>query len=71
MRQIRFCPRCHSTNVRPSHKKNFLERAVLRFVRLRPYRCEECDARFLRITDLSIRLFELVVGLGLDLARWI
>jgi len=46
MRRTRFCPHCHSTNVRPSHRKNFLERAVLPFVRLRPYRCEECDKRF-------------------------
>ena len=47
MSRKRTCPKCHSTNVRPSHRRNFLERAILPLLRLRPYRCEDCDERFL------------------------
>jgi hypothetical protein len=46
MRRTRRCPKCHSTNLRPSHEKNFLERAILPYLHLRPYRCEDCDKRF-------------------------
>lgn len=46
MRRTRLCPYCHTTNVRPSHKKNYLEQAVLPLFRVRPYRCEDCDKRF-------------------------
>src|SRR5215469_9413402 len=46
MRRQRLCPSCGSTNVRPSHRKGVLERAILPLLRLRPYRCEHCDERF-------------------------
>ena len=48
MRRQRLCPSCGSANVRPSHRKGVLERAILPLLRLRPYRCEQCDERFLR-----------------------
>jgi len=48
MSRTRPCPKCHSTDVRPSHRKNFLERSILPLLRLRAYRCLDCDTRFLR-----------------------
>ena len=47
MRRGRMCPRCGGTNVRPSHRKNFLEHAILRLFRLRSYRSEDCGHDFL------------------------
>jgi len=52
-RQV-FCPRCGSTNVRRSHRRGFLERALFQLLGLRPYRCEDCDERFLRGYSKSI-----------------
>ena len=47
MQQHGFCPRCGSTNVRRSRRRGLLERVLLRLLGLRPYRCEDCDERFL------------------------
>ncbi len=39
------CPRCKSTMIARSHRRNFLER-LLRFVWIRPYSCTKCGRRF-------------------------
>ena|SRR5262249_37744561 len=41
------CPLCKSLRVRQSRRSGILERLLLPLFRLRPYRCENCDARFL------------------------
>jgi hypothetical protein len=39
------CKSCKSLNIRRSHRKGFLEK-MLRFLMIRPYRCERCHRRF-------------------------
>jgi hypothetical protein len=46
MPRIRTCPRCHSTNVHRSHRRRFFERRILPLVLRRPYRCHNCNWRF-------------------------
>ena len=41
------CPACGSANVRRSQRRNVFENA-LRGLRLRPWRCLDCQARFFR-----------------------
>jgi ribosomal protein L37AE/L43A len=41
------CPSCGSKKVHRSKRKGFLERVVLGVAAIRPYRCENCDKRFL------------------------
>ena len=41
------CPACGSTNIRRSQRRNIFENA-LHGLRLRPWRCLDCQARFLR-----------------------
>ena len=41
-----ICPRCKEHRVRRSCRRGFFEAAVLRLVRMRPYRCQGCDRRF-------------------------
>jgi hypothetical protein len=48
MHQVRVCPHCHGTHVRRAHRKNLLERVVSLVTGIRPYRCEDCDGRFLQ-----------------------
>jgi hypothetical protein len=45
------CPECGSHYVRPSRRKGFVEVVVLRFLLLWPYRCNNCDVRFLDFTS--------------------
>ena len=47
VRREKRCPSCGSPNVHRSHKRGFVERVILPLLHLRPYRCEDCDARFL------------------------
>ena len=41
----RYCPECHSRDIRRSTRRGLFESLVLPLVLLRPYRCERCDAR--------------------------
>jgi ribosomal protein L37AE/L43A len=43
----RVCPSCHSLHIRRAHKKGLLEKILAGLTGIHPYRCEECDARFL------------------------
>jgi hypothetical protein len=40
------CPSCGSSRVRRPHRRGFVERIFLRFLRLRPYHCLDCYNRF-------------------------
>ena len=42
------CPYCKSKLTHRSRKSGLLERVVLAAIFVRPFRCEVCDARFLR-----------------------
>lgn len=42
----RVCPYCHGRNIRKSRPRGFMEKYVLPFVLLRPFRCMKCDSRF-------------------------
>jgi DNA-binding response OmpR family regulator len=42
-----LCPNCDSTNVRPSHLYNLVEKAVSLIIS--PYRCLDCEYRFWKI----------------------
>ncbi len=44
---IKYCPNCASRNVRRSLRRGDFERFLLPFLFIRPFRCEECDLRFL------------------------
>jgi hypothetical protein len=39
------CPKCGSESVKRSRRRGFVERVVLWFLRVWPYRCEKCDTR--------------------------
>jgi len=41
------CPLCQSKNVSKSRRRGLLEFLVFRLIRVRPYRCQSCDLRFL------------------------
>jgi DNA-directed RNA polymerase subunit RPC12/RpoP len=40
------CPQCGSADYRRSKRRGILERFALSLIRLLPYRCHECNARF-------------------------
>lgn len=42
----RACPACGGRNVHRSRRHGLLERTLLRLLRLRPYRCPDCNYRF-------------------------
>jgi hypothetical protein len=42
----RFCPECHSRDVRRSLRWGFLETCILPPLLTRPFRCQRCDTRF-------------------------
>lgn len=43
------CPQCEGHFVRRSARKGLLERCIYRLFLLWPYRCEDCDVRFLSV----------------------
>ena len=43
----RLCPHCNSSEVFRSHRRGAVERYLLRAIGVRPFRCANCDARFL------------------------
>jgi hypothetical protein len=47
MGSSKVCPSCHSVRIRRAHKRGLLERVLEAVTGIRPYRCEECDRRFL------------------------
>ena len=51
-------------NVRRSHRKGLFERVILSLLRLRPYRCEECDKRFFGYGDFVSGNAVLLIPLG-------
>ena len=42
----RACPLCNGKSMRRSHRVGFVERWLMRFSMIRPYRCLNCDSRF-------------------------
>jgi hypothetical protein len=45
----RHCPHCGSAEVFRSHRHGAMERYLLPAIRVRPFRCVNCDARFYRL----------------------
>jgi DNA-directed RNA polymerase subunit RPC12/RpoP len=45
----RHCPHCGSAEVFRSHRRDAVERYLLRAIGMRPFRCVNCDARFYRL----------------------
>jgi DNA-directed RNA polymerase subunit RPC12/RpoP len=43
------CPSCSSPRIHRSRRKGFLESGLLTMLFVRPFRCEQCDHRFLRL----------------------
>ncbi len=48
--QARICPRCGRTDVHRSHRRSFAERIIFPFIFLRPFRCDDCNHRYLDFT---------------------
>jgi transposase-like protein len=42
------CPNCRSSAIHRSKTKGFRETVFLAMIFRRPFRCEECDSRFVR-----------------------
>ena len=40
------CPWCHTSPVRRSHRRNYVEHLLANIFRIFPYRCKHCDFRF-------------------------
>ena len=45
------CPLCQSKNISKSKRRGLLESVVFTLIRVRPYRCQDCDLRFFRRAD--------------------
>jgi hypothetical protein len=46
-KKMHACPQCDSSLVRRSTRKGFLERILYPLLFVWPYRCDDCDVRFL------------------------
>jgi DNA-directed RNA polymerase subunit RPC12/RpoP len=44
------CPSCSSQRIHRSRRKGFLESGPLTLMFVRPFRCEQCDHRFFRLS---------------------
>ena len=44
----RKCPDCGGTNVHRSQRHGLFEKYILSLFAMRPYRCEDCDLRFVQ-----------------------
>jgi hypothetical protein len=42
----RLCPYCQSVETARSHRRGPIEKYLLRAIRVRVYRCDDCDTRF-------------------------
>jgi predicted RNA-binding Zn-ribbon protein involved in translation (DUF1610 family) len=42
----RLCPYCRSVEITRSHRRGPIERYLLRAIRVRVYRCDDCGSRF-------------------------
>jgi transposase-like protein len=52
------CPMCRGQRMRRSGRKGILEKTIFRLLALSPYRCSDCDNRFMdRITGSPRRSF--------------
>ena len=45
--EMRFCPECHSEDVRRSRRWGMLEKFVYPLFLMRPYRCQACNSRYI------------------------
>ena len=45
-RTARRCPFCGAQTIRRSRRRGVIERYLMPAIRMRPYRCEDCDYRF-------------------------
>jgi len=54
-RDMTSCPACKGPDVRTSHRQGFLERALLTWLRVFPFRCCQCRTRFYRFVPRSPR----------------
>jgi DNA polymerase II large subunit len=45
----RPCPYCGGSEIFRSHRRGAVEKYLLRAIRVRPFRCVDCDARFYRL----------------------
>jgi hypothetical protein len=46
----RYCPLCYGRDIHRSRRRGAVEKAILPFLLLHPFRCKECDSRYF---DLS------------------
>lgn len=42
----RLCPYCQSVEITRSHRRGPIEKYLLRAIRVRVYRCDDCNSRF-------------------------
>ena len=42
----RLCPYCRSVEIARSHRRGPIEKYLLRAIRVRVYRCDDCNSRF-------------------------
>jgi hypothetical protein len=42
----RLCPYCRSVETARSHRRGPIEKYLLRAIRVRVYRCDDCNSRF-------------------------
>jgi hypothetical protein len=42
----RLCPFCRSVEITRSHRRGPIEKYILRAIRVRVYRCDDCNSRF-------------------------
>jgi len=50
-----YCPRCGSSEVFYSRRRNFTEKWILPVAMLRPFRCAECFERYYRSAFIQAR----------------
>lgn len=46
MNSKHVCPWCGCADTHKSHRRGFIDRGLVRFLRISPFRCEDCYRRF-------------------------
>jgi transposase-like protein len=54
-KRVHVCPQCGSESVRRSVRKGIIENTIFRLVGLSPYRCSDCDKRFIDMITRSAK----------------
>ena len=67
---MRSCPICQTKDVQMSHRKGFLERGALTWIGILPFRCGQCQTRFLKFAAHDPRRRRSQQNAASSVKRW-